>query len=481
MPIRLLLHLVMILSAPFAAMAGPAFARQPEAPPRLKPGSAEAVPLTPYQWTAAAGAANESEGLRYTWRLPSTYTRGQSYDLVVVCHPAGADFRWAEANLAPAAFRPSSIVVGVNGTSETDDGARTFRESRRDVIDFRDFVLEMTRSFPVDRIFLYGHAEGGAFVVFAASQFPGLTEGVVASASGIWDHTIIVGGIHAVPIAFVHATSDPAVPYTKSIKARDTFAEAGHELLLLRRLDGCDHVPHAALAGECIDWCAGMSTVRADTALAAAESLLNTDRKTIDGCDTTNLFGGAYRILRRVTLETEHQVEESDDDQRAKARAMLERIDAHAARHVELLRKDLKAPSDLVLGLGDDNGAWLGHLLALREDFRGVPAVERFVEEIGFDQAAANQREAATNLLDAWYGPRPEKSKFEIVVTSLSECYLLDSLPTTIIAEMAKLHARANELQLTQEFIENYGAVETWAAARQHGHKRYLETSQSSK
>jgi predicted esterase len=474
-PIRpLRLTLVLLCSV---LLPGVVAARQEAAPeiPRLKPGSPDAAPLTVYQWTAQAGAEDENDGLRFTWALPKDFKRGQSYDLVVICHGTGLDYRWGHANMKPSAFRPGNIVVSVDGTSEADDGTRVFLGERRDAIDFRDFVLEMSRSFPVDRIFLYGHSQGSFFVLYVAGQFPGLTEGVVAHASGAWTNTQLKGGIQSVPIAFMHGTADPVIPYAQSVGARDAFRDAGHESLLVRRLNGYNHWPNAVRASECIDWCAGMSTTRAETALAAAEALLAPKPKDEYGFECPPPFGGAYQVLKRVTLETEHHVEDADDEQRAKAKSMLERVDALAAKHVEALKKDVKSAGDLVLGLGEGEGAWLGHLLAVREDFRGIPAVEAYLTEIGYDEAAAAQNEAAGKLAEVWFSSRPDKNKFEVACNTLGECFLLDTLPGDMPARMTEMRAKAAEMQISEEFIENYGVVELWIAARKNGYQRYVE------
>jgi predicted esterase len=469
--------LILVLSLSLVFLSFPAKAQQADAPeiPRLDPTSADAKPLTVYQWTAEAGANDEHDGFRYTWRLPKDFTRTESYDLVVVCHGNGADYRWGAANLKPELFRPGNIVVCVDGTSEADEGGRFFREGRRDAIEFRDFVLEIGRVLPVDRIFYFGHAEGGAFAIFMASQFPGLTQGVVADASGMWTDTNTHGGIQSIPVAFLHGTADPVVPYSQSLVARDSLKEAGDEMLLVRRIQGGDHSPSAMRASECLEWCSGMCTAEADTALAAAEALLAPSGPDEHGRDSPRAFGGAYQVLQRVALETEHQVDEADDEQRAKAHALMKKIDDAGAAHVEALRKDLKSEGDLILGLGSDSGAWLGHLVALREDFRGVPSVEAFVKEINYDQAARNQAAAGKKLLEIWQAARPEKQKFEVVGDTLGESFLLDAFPSDLAAKMKEIKDKASELGLTDESIEKYGVVETWSTAWANGYKRYLE------
>lgn len=481
MPARRPTRLVHALALIFLLPAGAAARQGADEIPRLKPGSPDAKPLTVYQWRAEAGSRDGDDGLRFTWSLPRDFSPRKSYDLVVVCHGTGLDYRWGHANLKPADFRPDNIVVCPDGTSEADDGTRLFLGEHSDVLTFRDYVLEMSRAFPVDRIFLYGHSQGSFFVLYAAGQFPGLTEGVVAHASGAWTNTNLRGGVQSVPIAFMHGTADPVVPYSQSLGARNAYAEAGHEMLLVRRMEGYNHWPNAARASECIDWCAGMSTTQAETALRCAEALLTPKPKVQYGYECPLPLGGAYRLLKRVTQEVENHVEDATDEQKAKAKAMLERIDADAQRHIDVLKKDLKSKDDLVLGLGENAGAWLGHLIAFREDFRGIPRVEEYITSIGLDDVAAAQKDAAGRLGAAWYAQRPDADRFAGVTGAIGECFLVDTLPGGLVPAMAELRGKSAELKIGEEHLENYGIFEMWANARKAGYLRYLEMSRQFK
>jgi poly(3-hydroxybutyrate) depolymerase len=130
------------------------------------------------------------EGIRYAWRLPIDYKTDKSYDLVVVCHGTGTDHRWGLSALDARTFMPGTIVVCPDGMSSLAQGIRTFRADDGDVLAFRDFILEMTRTFPADRIFLYGFGQGGAFALNFAGQFPSLAEGIVAHACSGWEETV---------------------------------------------------------------------------------------------------------------------------------------------------------------------------------------------------------------------------------------------------------------------------------------------------
>lgn len=441
--------------------------------PRLAPRSKEAKPLTEYQWTAEAGATDEHDGLRFTWSLPEGFRATKSYDLVVICHGTGLDYRWGQANLRVGEFRPGSIVVSVDGTSEGEGGTRLFKDGARDVVDFRDFVLEMARSFPVEHVVLYGHSQGSFFAVHVASAFPGLIEGVVAQGSGVWASTNIAGRIRSVPIAFVHGTADPVVPYGQSVAGRDALVSEGHGMTFVRRLEGYNHWPNGVRVSECVDWCIGMVTSEPGRALGAAESMLAPKGKDGYGFEAPVAYGAALMVLRRVTQECENPCEEPTDEQKARAAELIGRIDAEGAKHVALLREDLKSSGDLLLGLGAEGGAWVGHLLPLREDFRGVPSVEAFVAEIGFDEAVSDQEDAGVRLVDMWNARREEKQKFEGIADSFLGCFMLDTLPAGMAEQMGAWKGRAAELGLSEESLEKYAAMEMWVEARRAGLARY--------
>src|SRR5262245_16399265 len=117
-------------------------ARAVDDPERREPGK-EARTGQVFAWTSRAAPKGATEGLRYTWCLPKDMQQGKPYDMVVICHGTGLDYRWGSANYKPGIFRPGDIVVCPDGTSPADDGTRLFLGQRADAMLFRDFLLEM--------------------------------------------------------------------------------------------------------------------------------------------------------------------------------------------------------------------------------------------------------------------------------------------------------------------------------------------------
>ncbi len=437
-------------------------------PPRLAPdGKAE---------TGKAWAWTSDGGLRYTWVLPKGYDdSARTYNLILICHGTGLDYRWGAANYKPGAFRPGDIVVSMDGPTEAEDGTHLFLGRPDDSMAFRDFLLEMSRAFAVGRIFLYGHSQGSFFVTYFAGVFPGLAEGVVAHASGVWTWTNTVGGIQDVPIVFMHGTKDPVVPYAQSIGARDYYAKKGHKMVGLRRLPGYNHWPNAVRASECLDFCIGMSSSDPAEVLACAAAMLKVKGPDEYEYECAPAYSLARQVLRRLVEDKplgRIELEDLTPESKAAAQALIDRIDAEGAKHVAALRKQIAAPKDFVL----DGGGWLGYLVSLREDFRGVESVEAYIKEIGFDEEAARNAEAAKPLLEAWYGRGDEwteKARFEAAAATLPHCFLYEPLPPDLAATMKKWHDNAKDLALSEESLERYENVELWQAAWKAGLEEY--------
>src|SRR5258707_1400623 len=163
-----MIHLSLALAL-FASIA------RADDPPQRAP-SADAPPLTVFATTAKTG------GLRYTWVLPKGYDGKTPRNLCVILHGTGLDYRWGHWNNKPGIFRPDDIVVSVDGTSPAEN-SRLFLGEEKDAKLFKEFLAEMRTTFAVDRVFLYGHSQGGFFVPYYMGLFPETVAGGVAHAS----------------------------------------------------------------------------------------------------------------------------------------------------------------------------------------------------------------------------------------------------------------------------------------------------------
>ena len=406
------------------ALLVPLRADDPEA---RAPGS-DAKPLVVYMHTAKAG------GLRYTWVLPKDYGGKSAPNLSVILHGTGLDYRWGHWNNKPGIFRPNDVVVSVDGT--TPDGAsRLFLGEPKDAELFKKFLEELRASFSVDRIFLYGHSQGGFFVPYYMGAFPETVSGGVAHASGAWNWSKMPKELKKLALVFMHGSSDPVVPYGQSPGSRDAYLEKGFALTHLRRLPYYNHWPNAVRATEELDWCQGMTCSDPGEALECALSMLRNTPADEYQWTTVVDFSGARLVLERLTGKGPAALDKVPEGVVKEARAWLAKIDEQAEAQVKALRPLLPKKGALAL----DGKAWLGHLLPLREDFRGVDAVEKFFGEIGFDKQAEAQGKAAKPLYDAWYGQgKTESDCAEAVLETIGKCFLVDALPANLRENMEK-------------------------------------------
>lgn len=414
----------MLLLGIACALAAPLLVVAPDDPPVRVPGP-DAPPSKVFMSTAKAGE------LRYTWVLPEEYDGKRACNLTVILHGTGLDFRWGHWNNKPGIFRPDDVVVSVDGTSP-DGKARLFLGEPKDAALFAQFLEELRATFAVDRIFLYGHSQGGFFVPYFMGEHPEAVAGGVAHASGAWSWSKMPKDMKRVALVFMHGSSDPVVPYLQSPGSRDVYVEKGFALTHLRRLANYNHWPNAVRATEELDWCEGMTSTDAQEALDCALSMLRVKPSDEYQWGTVVDFSGARQVLLRLTGKGTNPIDAVPDAIAKDAGQWLERIDEHAREHVQALKPLLPRK-----GFELDGKPWLGHLLPLREDFRGVEPVEALISEIGFDKAVEAHAKAARPLFTAWYTKdRKDADYASAVLESLGDCFLVDGLPSNMREQM---------------------------------------------
>jgi predicted esterase len=437
-----------------------ALAGQDEHPPRLEPTD-QAPALTPHSWTT-------EDGLRFVWWLPEGYDRKKGRTLTVILHGTGLDYRWGLWNHRPGLFRPADIVVSVDGTSPGPGESRLFLGEAKDARSFKTFLGGMRKAFAVEQVLLYGHSQGGFFVVYYAGEHPETVDGVVAHASGAWTWSKTGPGARRVAIAFQHGTLDPVVPYGQSLAARDHFREAGFPLLHLRRLPRYNHWPNAVRSNESLGWARGMTTADPVAALAEAQEILR--RKAADGTgyETPVGFSGARAILARFESASGFPKMPAPAVV-AKARALAAKVDAHGSLHVRALKTLIAKRADLKL----DGRPALGHLVSLREDFRGVPPVEEWAKALGLDDALAEHAKAAKPLFEAWYGKGSKAEIARAVLQALPRCFLYEAMPSDLEATLAAWKEDPSAIGLAGNDAALFRAFDSWREGWKSGLAAY--------
>lgn len=443
-----------------AAFAGGALSGQEPEPREPGPGA------TPHQIYQSKSAG----GLRYTWTIPPGYDAATPLGLTVILHGTGLDYRWGHANHPPTIFRPMDVVVSVDGTSPGPNESRLFLGEPKDVERFHEFLEEMKERFGTDRAFLYGHSQGSFFALHYAGERPADLVGVCAHASGLWNWSKTGRATKDVAIAFLHGSADPVVPYGQSVAARDHLRGLGLPLLHLRRLQSYNHWPNAVRSDETLGWCEGMTCPDPARALALAERLATAKPADEYQWTTVPAFAAAREILRRIeTGKPRPFGAEPDARTKAAAKALAARIEAHAKEHVAALKKQLPAKKALVLDASSD---WLGHLSALRDDFRGVDVVEAFVAELGIDELALRHAKESGKLFEAWYGDDP-RATCEAALEVLPRAFLVDAYPPDLAEAISGWRGKAKDWRLGKKELAALELAEAWAKGRAEGVKAY--------
>jgi predicted esterase len=454
---RRLLHVArvaLILAAPFSSSSLAAGDIEKRSPAPDAPA---------HKWFQSTSKA----GLNYAWHVPKDYDGKTPRNLTLILHGTGLDWQWGPANNPVDVFRPDDIVVSVDGTSPNGD-SRLFLDQKKDFDAFADFVGEMKTAFAVSGIFLYGHSQGGFFVVKFAGEHPELVTGVVAHASGAWLGSKMTAPVKKVAIAFMHGTKDPVVPYGQSPGSRDAYAKEGFKLLYLRRLQNYNHWPNAVRATECLDWCEGMTTADPKVALEAARRILKPKKADEYQWVTVVGFAGARDVLRRIEGKGPAPFKDVDPKVAADALEMVKKLEEHAAKHVKALEKDVASAKEL-----EKCGEWLGHMVSLREDFRGVDAVEAYMKKIDYDGVLASQSKAAKAVFDAWYQEKDEKKIFETILNSIGGAFLVEGFPPELAEKMDAWKSKAKQLSIGDKALKKFADFTAWKTGWEKGLQRY--------
>ena len=411
--------------------------------------------------------ATSSAGLRYTWAIPKDVPVAGERGMTVLLHGTGLDYRWGFANHPIGKFRPHDVVISVDGTSPGQGGSRLFLDQKKDLEGFHEFLNEMREKFEVDRIFLYGHSQGGFFVARFAGDYPDGLGGVVAHASGAWASSKTKGDVQKVPLVFLHGTADPVVPYTNSTGSIEHYRKQGYDLARLRPIPEYNHWPNAVRTAEAITWCEGMITARPAVAIAAAEELIRPKGVDAQGLQMAVDYSGAASILSRFGSKSKQRLEGVGKREKRRASSLSSVLEKEFKAHRKVLQKSMRR------GLKLDGGAWLGHLLALREDMRGVPGAEKLFKSLKIDAVRKEHAVAAGRALRPWYDGKSPAEIYAAAVRELPNAFLYDAFPHNYGEKLRQWHGQADTLGIDPKLRAQFPLVEAWLKGLDEGKKAY--------
>lgn len=438
-------------------------------------------PHVVYKWKSKGG-------LDFTYSLPKGWFAKPGADtdasekdarsLVVICHGTGLDYRWGHANHSPEVLRPDNVLVSVSGPSPGQGESRLFLGNDEDRKAFRGFLNELRELFDPTRIFIYGHSQGGFFVLDFAGAFPKEIAGVVAHASGAWASSATPKALASIPLVVQHGSSDPVVPYGQSVGTRDAYEKRGLSMQL-RRLEFYNHWPNEVRTHEMIAYCDGMSCTTAEHAIAQVRAMLEPKKPDRYQWKTAPAFSAARCVLRR--FESGGDFAKADAGVLAVASKLTNAIENHAKLHVTALSKLLKSKSDLMLVSAKARGAkktikpWIEWLLACREDFRGVDTFEDFAKSLSLDDVIEAHGKAASKITRSFYNEKDEKRLFRTIVKELPNAFLYDAFPHDFRKRMQDLEERAKEFGIPPKELAAARHLEEYRTGITGGAENYAE------
>jgi predicted esterase len=426
-----------------------------------KPPNPFAPPHTAFGW-------NSKNDLRFVWWLPECYEPRTPRTMTVILHGRGFDYRWGWKNYPASTFRTDDIVLSVDGTSP-DGEHRWFAPEKKDAEAFQAFLFEMTHTFAVERVLLYGHVEGGAFALFFAGEHPDSIAGLVAHDSNPTAPPKLPPETPKPAIVFMHGTLDPDAWFAQSLEARSAWSKAGFPLVHLRRLERSSYEPNPRRVNEELGWCDAMTSAEPELALKAALELLRVDSTDATRMRSPTDFGGAREILRRFEFKTPLAFASPDASLVSRAAVSIAAIEAAGAEQVGSLKKTIAKKRDLKL----DGKAPIGHLAPMREDFRGVDSVEAYAKELGYDALFDSQRKPVDAILDGWRKGREPKMMFDVVLDNLPKAWLYEGLPPDLPEKLRAWKSDSRQLGLSAKALKNWQIFEDWRRGWDEGLEEY--------
>jgi len=272
-------------------------------------------------------------------------------------------------------------------------------------------------------------------------------------------------------IVLMHGTIDPDDFFAHSLDARAAWSKAGFPLVHLRRLEHASYEPNPRRANEELDWCDAMTTAKPEIALRVAIELASVSKSDPSRMQTATDFGGTREILRRFEGKGPAPFASVDTDNAARAKELAEKIEAAGVQHVQALKKAIPKKKDLKL----DGKLPIGHLAAMREDFRGVESVEAYVRELGYDALFESQQKPANAILDVWRKNKEPKVTFDVALENLSKAWLYEGLPPDFAETLRAWKRDEKKLGLSSRGLKSWPVLDEWQRSWDDGLKEYAE------
>jgi polyhydroxybutyrate depolymerase len=182
--------------------------------------------------------------------LPESYDPAGSAALVLLLHGYTSNAAQAESyfQLTAESDRRGFLYAMPEGTTDASgdqfwnatDACCDFRGSGVDDSGYlRGLIETVADSYPVDRVYLVGHSNGGFMAHRLACDHADVVTAIVSLAGAATNEESQCGPERPVSVLQIHGTADTSIPFEGGANAGNPFPSVGETLGMWRRHNGC--------------------------------------------------------------------------------------------------------------------------------------------------------------------------------------------------------------------------------------------------
>lgn len=358
------------------------------------------------QWTS-------DEDKPYWYRLPEEIDEDEPPALLIMLHGTGVPHGWAFWNypIEDGKFRPHDIVVAPEGMTPGHGDTFNFVQNEQDGDHIAGLVEDFRERFPIDRVYLYGHSQGGFFCYWFAGEYPDHVDGIVAHAGNVLSVRHPKEARQNVAIGILHTVVDPVVGVECAYRSHEIYRNEEYRKLKTWVVEEgigehAGHWPLPPHVGTMLAWLDKVCTRDPERALDFWEAECEAEEPDL-----------AYLVQSLAWLE------DLIDDGGGKGKDKLEERLAEAREVITEIRDaHIAALEDAIEDLDDDTpfGPWAAHFAEVDHLFADDKVWQKAMKPAR--KRADDHDDAIADAIEGLYVDN-EKAFLE-AVEALEECFL---------------------------------------------------------